>query len=256
LKLITSLRFLPFAIATSIYSQATFADEIVIAADPWCPYACEPGSEKPGFMVEVTRKIFEKSGHNIVYKNKPWARALSDSRNGKTNGVFGAFKSDAPNHAFPSEAIGMSTTPFYVKNDADWKYSDTTSLTKVTLGVIRDYSYGDNIDNYLKKTPEERGKIQIVTTLESQVKKLIHGRITTFPEDRMVVGWYLKKNNLTGQLKEAGIAIEAEDLYLAFSPKLEASKQYTKIFDEGIIALRKNGTLAKILNRYGVSDWK
>jgi len=39
------------------------ADTITIRADVWCPYNCEPDSEKPGYMIEIVQK-------NICYFKK------------------------------------------------------------------------------------------------------------------------------------------------------------------------------------------
>ena len=33
------------------------ADEVVLLADAWCPYNCEPGSDTPGFMIEIAREL-------------------------------------------------------------------------------------------------------------------------------------------------------------------------------------------------------
>ncbi len=82
------------------------------------------------------------------------------------------------------------------------------------------------------------------------------GRIDAFPEDRMVANWHFKQNSLSGKVKEAGIAVDKEKLYIAFSPKLATSKQYADLFAKGIIQLRQTGQLEKILNRYGLKDWK
>lgn len=244
------------AVITMMVAPLLRAEELVIVADPWCPYVCEPKSDKPGFMVEIARTIFGKAGHTIHYKNEPWARVIKNTTNGKINGAFGAFKSDAVGHIFSDEELGMSTMPFFVKTGTAWKYSGLDSLTNVTLGVIRGYSYRDEIDAYVKKHRKNSKRVQVSNTLDSLIKKVMVGRIDTFPDDRMVVGWYLKQNNLSGKLQEAGLAVEAEELYIAFSPKLQSSKEYADILSKGIEAIRNNGELSRIMSRYGLKDWK
>ena len=243
-------------ISVVIITPILWADELVIAADPWCPYVCEPGSAKPGFMVEIAKTVFAKAGHSVLYKTEPWARAIKNSRDGKNNGAFGAFISDAPDHIFSDEALGTSTTAVFVKKGSTWKYTGAASLENVSLGVIRGYSYGEEIDNYVKKHEGNSKRVQLSNTLDSLVQKLVRGRIGAFPDDRMVVGWYLKQNNLNGKLQEAGVAIEAEGVHIAFSPKLASSKKYIKILSTGVKTIRKSGELSKILARYGLKDWK
>jgi len=243
-------------LSLTLFSQVLWADDIVITADPWCPYLCEPESDMPGFMVEIAQQVFKKAGHNLIYKHEPWARALRNSRMGTNNGSIGAYKSDAPDHIFTAEELGVSTTLFFIKKGTAWRYNSTVSLEKITIGVIRGYSYGGELDAYVKKHQKNWKKVQISDSLHSLVKKLLAGRIDTFPDDRMVVNWYVKKNNLSGKLQEAGLAVDSEKLYIAFSPKLKSSQKYAEILSNGIGEFRKNGQLSKILSRYGLEDWK
>jgi polar amino acid transport system substrate-binding protein len=249
-------KFLMLAVVTMMIAPLLRAEELVVTADPWCPYVCEPESDKPGFMVEIARTIFGKAGHTIHYKNEPWARVIKNTTNGKINGAFGAFKSDAPGHIFAKEELGVSTILFYVEKGTSWKYSGPASLANVTLGVIRGYSYGDEVDAYVQKYRKNSKRVQVSNTLDSLVKKLMVGRIDAFPDDRMVVEWYLEQKNLSGKLQEAGLAVEAKELYIAFSPKLQSSKEYADILSKGIETIRKNGELSRILSRYGLKDWK
>ncbi len=232
------------------------ADEIIIAADPWCPYDCEAGSEKPGFMIEFTKHILEKAGHKVVYKNQPWARVLKQTKSGKLNAAVGAFISDAPDHIFPKEEMGISETPFFVEKGSKWKYKGISSLEGISIGVIRGYSYGEELDAYIEKNKANVKLVQISNTLDNLVKKLLKGRINAFPEDSMVAGWYFKQNNMLDKFQKAGLVSEAEKVYVAFSPKLKSSHEYVKILDSGMKKLRESGELKTILARYGLMDWR
>lgn len=239
-----------------LFSQFVFADEIILAADPWCPYDCEANSDKPGFMIEIAQSIFEKAGHQVTYKVQPWARVLKNTKDGKINGAVGAFISDAPDCVFSTEELGLSTTFFYGKKGTTWKYSNIASLEGKTVGVIRGYSYGEALDAYVKKHQKNSKKVQLSNTLDSLAKKLLKGRIDIFPEDSMVAGFHFQQNNIAGEFQKVGLLNEAEKVYIAFSPKLESSKNYVKLIDSGMKALRKSGELSKILARYGLKDWK
>ena len=81
------------------------ADTIIIGADEWCPINCEPGSERPGFLVETARAVFEKAGHNLEYVKMPWSRTLDEVRKGRINGAIGAYFQDAPDFIFPENLM-------------------------------------------------------------------------------------------------------------------------------------------------------
>lgn len=46
------------------------------------------------------------------------------------------------------------------------------------------------------------------------------------------------------------------DGYIACSPAKESSKVLMKLVDEGTDKLRQSGELQKILDKYGLKDWK
>ena len=68
------------------------AEQILIAADRWCPFNCEPGPELPGFMVEVAQRVFAKQGYDVKYIEMNWSRAIQEARKGNVNAI------DAPSH--------------------------------------------------------------------------------------------------------------------------------------------------------------
>jgi polar amino acid transport system substrate-binding protein len=43
---------------------------------------------------------------------------------------------------------------------------------------------------------------------------------------------------------------------VAFAPGVARSRDYARILDEGIAAMRASGELAKLLQRYGLKDWR
>lgn len=41
---------------------------LVVAADEWCPYNCMPGSERPGYLIEVLQSVYGKLGITVEYR--------------------------------------------------------------------------------------------------------------------------------------------------------------------------------------------
>ncbi|MBU3917494.1 transporter substrate-binding domain-containing protein, partial [bacterium] len=164
-----------FCVFAGIAFSSIHADTITIAADEWCPYNCEVDSSMPGYTIEIASAIFEKNGHHLKYIILPWARALASSRNGKYTGVVGAYKEDAPDFIFPEESFGFSKNSFFVKKGSTWRYKGIKSLDEISIGIIRDYSYGAELDKYFKDIGND-SRIQVVsgtTALENNIKKLI-----------------------------------------------------------------------------------
>ncbi len=234
----------------------SYADTITIVADEWLPYT---GSEKDqnGYLIEIAKTIFSKHGHTVVFKNVPWSRAVDEAANGQYSAIAGGYRSDAPNFIYPSNEQGYGIDAFFVLNESTWTFKDVSSLSSITLGTIQDYSYGDDIDAYIGKNSSS-GKINALTGTDNltmrQIQMLQQKKINAFIENKNVLYYIVKKNAITG-IKEAGSRAGAK-IYIAFSPKNPKSVEYAKILSDGMSEIRTSGELKKILDKYGLKDWK
>lgn len=253
----TSRRFGALAALLALAGGAQAAT-ISIVADEWCPYNCTPGSDKPGYMIEIAQKVLGEAGHTIDYRNMPWSRAIEEARRGKFDAIVGAAQGDAPDFVFPSAKLGVSANVLMVKAGNPWRYTDMASLATVSLGTIRDYSYGDELDAYIGEHEKDPKRVQVASgdsALETNFKKLDAGRIDVLVEDRNVVEYHLAGS---GQAASFGVAgdLGEDDLYIAFSPANPNAAEYARLIDEGVRKLRASGELAAILARYGLKDWQ
>ena len=238
------------------YSNISKADELILVADEWCPYNCTPGSKTEGFMVDIAKSVFEKNGHKVIYKNMPWSRAVVSGRAGEVTGIIGAYKEDAPDFVFPEEALARSGQDFFVERSSEWKFNGLESLEGISLGVIQDYSYGQLLDDYISKNKKDPSKIQATggdNALNTNLKKLLAGRIKAIVEDKSVMMFNLDLNKAKEKVKAAG-GLPTQDVFIAFSPKNPKSNEYANLLSKGIKDMRKNGELDKIFGKYGISS--
>lgn len=231
------------------------ADSVTIVADLWCPYNCEPTSDKPGLLIEIARYGLDKGGHTLEYKILPWARAIEEARLGKYEGIVGAYREDAPDFVFPTDSQIRSIDEAYIKANDTWAFTDMKSLEEISIGVIRDYSYGQEVDAYVKKHLDNPSKIQVASgddALQINVKKLLAGRIRAVIEDRAVMTYYLNQTNKTKEIIPAGI-LGGQPIFVAFSPKTPKSKEYAALYSQGVTELRNTGKLKEIMKKYSLN---
>lgn len=242
-----------------ITCKPIYADTITIAADVWCPINCQPGSDKPGIMVEIAQTVFSEHGHKVKYVTMPWSRTLNTVRRGELNAAIGAYKEDAPDFVFPEHEQARLAFNFYVLNYSPWQYKGTDSLAKIKLGVIKDYSYLETLDAYIENYADDSDRLNIAYgngALTKNVKLLMSGYIDTVIATDLVLQHLLSELGYENQLKLAGKGSNVEKAYIAFSPNHPNSKRYAKILSDGMTALRASGKLKTILARYGVQDWQ
>lgn len=239
--------------AAVLLSQSASADEIVIVADPWCPFNCEPGSDKPGYMVEIAREVFGPLGHTVKYETVNWSRALAETRDGKYSAVFGAAVGDADDFVFPGEAQGQAGNALFVRKDDPWSMSSPEDLSGKVVGLIRDYDYGELNDDIQKhaKTDYAGGDDALTTN----IKKLTAGRLDVVVEEASVFNYTADQMGVLDQTRMEK-AIEYDDVFIAFSPARAESQELAAQLEAGMAQLRESGRLAEILKTYGLSDWK
>lgn len=257
MKKIVVLLIIVIAYTAFQENSVTYADDITLVADEWCPYNCSPNTDSPGFMVEIAQYTFERAGYTIKYAIIPWTRAIHGTRTGMYDGIVGVGREEAPDFIFPDLELGLAAHAFFVKNGTSWKYTGLESLEQISLGVIKDYSYGDLYEIYIKPNEGNDKKIQTVTGatgLMQNTKKLMMGRIDALVEDPSVFQYFLKQTKVPNHFVEVGVAYK-EKVYIAFSPKHADGKKYAKILSDSMQELRSTGKLNEILKKYELYDW-
>jgi len=260
-----SLRYF-FILAMVILTPATaFPDTILLKSDAWCPYNCDPDSKLPGYTIEVAKRIFEKAGHELRYEIAPWSRSIKLAKEGDITAIVGVTRNEAPELIFPEQEFGISLLHFYKRKGFPWNFSGVKSLDTVRVGIMGDYEYGAEFDEYFEKNKETR-KVQIIRAKEPlvlNIRKLLRRRIDVIPEDKSVFFNTANSMGVWDKIEVAGSDpigskenLDESKLYIAFSPKNPKSKEYAKLISDGIEQMRLSGELREILAKYKLTDWR
>jgi polar amino acid transport system substrate-binding protein len=257
------MRYIAFFLAVLCSLPVTArAESITIAADLWCPYNCDPKSDHPGYQVELARKAFAKHGIDVDYIVLPWSRAIDETRKGKYAGVFGTSVSNTPDFVFPQVPQGLAIEVFYVKKGNPWHYSGVASLKDISLGVITEYIYTDELDEYVKVHKDDPQHVQIAAgddALDTNFKKLLASHLGTLVEDSYVSQYYITQHEIGDKVVKAGRlepSPAGDNVFIAFSPNDKNAKRYADILSEETKAMRASGELKQILASYGLKDWE
>lgn len=226
---------------------------ITLAADPWCPHNCEAGSSQEGYMIEIARAAFAMADIEVTYQNVSWARALKQVQDGHIDGVVGALAGEGGNLIFPEEPVGYSRTVLFTHPDSTWVWNGLSSLADQSLLAINGYSYSPELDAYIREKQDQPEKVWIISgpsPLLRAIELLEQHRFDVFPEDLAVMEWTVH-NKPTGIHPRNAGQIYQSPAYIAFSPAKADAPELARILSDGIRALRANGQIANILDRYG-----
>ncbi len=230
--------------------------EVVIAADEWCPFNCEPNSTMPGYMVEVTRRAFEldNPNHSVTYRILPWQRAISMAKHKSIDGIIGATEKEAEGLHLTTRSLGISDSIFFVQSHSPWRFDDIKNGTdqRVQIGGVKGYDYSTEFDNYALNNPKNIFYVYGENPLIMLINLLKKKKINALIEDGPVFWFKLKELGIDSHLfKSAGSTGEPSNVYVAFNQKI-----YADILDKGIAKIRTSGELEKILNKYNLTDWE
>ena len=170
---------------------------------------------------------------------------------------MGAVVADAPDFIFHKGLVAQQESCFYTAKDAKWKFSGEASFKDMTIGVVKDYRYGEPLDKFLEKNAGSPN-ITVITGVDTTTKLrdvLLAKRVITFAEDKSVMD-YLQLSDTNPEsaakwkeTKRVGCQ-KSLPLHVAFSPKKPNSKKLLAIFEKGIAELKANGKLATIRDKY------
>ncbi len=240
------------------HTSPSYAETLTIGTGEWCPYICDPNIHNglKGYLTDIASTVFQKAGYKTEFKKLPLERAFIMCRKGKIDVVLALYKEDAPDLIFPETEQGISTMIFLTRRGNPWKYTGPESLNQIKkLGLVKDYAY-PLIEPFIKAHPEKIIMVKDKDAVQQRLKLMLKDRIDVVMGNRDVLRYTIRKMKLTEQFTEAGGIKGMTLLYNAFSPAIPESKKYAEILVNGTEELRKSGELDKIMNKYGLQDWK
>lgn len=228
---------------------------ITIRADEWYPMNGDPESARPGYMIELARAIFEPHGYNVDYQLMPWKKALASVNGGFKDCVVGAVKDEAPALLYPKFHWGIDRNGLYVLKDDQWQFNgNIDSLRQRKVAVILGYFYGSGLDEYFKNNVGQA--VQYVDDkepLNTNIRKLLKGRVDTIIETIPVMNARLKDTGLKSKIRLTGAIGDPSVLYIACHGK---NKKIIELIDQTMPKLRQSGHLKMILDRYDIPLWE
>ena len=239
---------------------AAESKQIVLAADPWCPYNCLPESDLPGYLVELAQAVYQPHGYTVKYMNLPWSRALEYALSGTIDAAIGAVKGNIQGHYIGVQSLGRDETVLVVRKGERFDYTGPSAMDAKRLGVIIHYTYDNHgeIDQYLEKRKQEQeDSVSVLhqeAALTSLLNMLVLDRLDVVIENRFVAAYKAKELNISDHIEIISTG-KGDDIYFAFTPN-DKGRQLSTMLDEGVRQLRVSGRLSEILEKYGIRDWK
>ncbi|MCP4104916.1 MAG: transporter substrate-binding domain-containing protein [Desulfobacteraceae bacterium] len=235
-----------------VFAGVGFAAEkvIKIASVPWPPYYDQfmPGS---GIGAEVITAVFERVGYKAEFNFMAWNRALKEVSRGKYDALANAYYTeDRAKTYLASESYMDSSVMFFKRKESPIVWNNNLKkLMRYKIGIVKGYANSPEFDkaNYLNK--------RVSRTEILNVKKLLLKQADLIVMD-LFVGHHINKDKLYGDEKDVieplYPPLMVNKLHLMVSKKVPNGPGKLKAFNTGLRQIKKDGTLKKILAKYGV----
>ena len=238
-----------------ISSSAVFAqNKVIFAIGEWAPYT---GKEMQGngMASELVTAACNAAGLKAEYEFFPWKRAEAKVSEGSQLGTFPYKETKEREGRFLfsktlfSSSFGIVTAKDN-KKTAGFKYTKPEDLKSFSVGIVAG-------TDALKIPLEMAGvKVEEVTGVDQNLKKLEAGRIDFYIDDKAVIYQELKAGY--GAEKMARFVFldtnfgEKNDFKVMISTKHPESKAVMDKINEGLAKITDSGEAKKILIKYGL----
>jgi polar amino acid transport system substrate-binding protein len=236
--------------ASDAAARTINAKPLVLVAADSAPTAYIVNGTQKGILVDVINEAFKRTNYDVEIVLMPWARCLEEVRKGTVDGIFSVY--DLPERqgflTYSKEILIIQVQAFFVLKSSTIHYDgDFKKMSNLKIGVINKTSYGTLLD--LALTDGTFRKVDIANNAESNVKKLLVGRVDVIPSYRHVALSTAKQIGAVDKIRELNPSIEAVPSYLAFTKERDFSRVIFE-FDKALASMKKDGNYDKIFNKY------
>jgi len=224
------------------------ADTITIGAeDDWAPYSSVVEHAAQGFAVDVVREAFAAVNVTVNFDVLPYVRCLAQAKAGHLIGCFDAVPNAMISSSYLWHAQPLFTTRMnvYALAGSSEQGLVAASLEGKTVGVARDYEYGDAFDL------NTRIVRKVVDRNESGFKMLLARRIAYMAAEERIANALFAKYPAAfgGKFKLVG-TVATPGLYMAFTKATPDGAKYLAKFNQGYELIRSNGRYAALERKW------
>lgn len=238
---------LTLLISSSLASAGSY--NFVTLEFPPIEFAGQDGKAQ-GIAVDLVEKIMANLGHQVTIEVIPWARGLEMVKTGKADAIFTAYKTPEREEFldYSTSVLVPQTVSLYVPKNSELAFDgDLLKLKDKRFGVVSTISYGKIFDSLRDQLKTER-----VENLESNLRKLLAGRVDLVISNIYVAESEINKLALQNDVKKLAPEVETVDSFIAFS-KAKGLSDLRDNFDKELAKLVQDGTYAAIMTKYGIS---
>ncbi|WP_396588396.1 substrate-binding periplasmic protein [Bermanella sp. R86510] len=238
-----------FALAVVFACPVSWANTVVTATqDPWPPFVQSGNVRDAGLSVDVVQEALRTQGYTLRMSIMPWARSIEMVRQGEIDVLVATWHTEERTKFLRySDAYLSNKLKFIMRANNDFRFDGLQSLKGKTVGIVKDYGYGDEFLNATHFTREE------AKDTPTNLRKVLANRIDMTIEDEVVAKSQIKETRLDpSDFRFSKKNLSENQLYVTSGLANDRGEEIINAFNKGLKEIKANGTFDKILQKYGL----
>jgi len=203
----------------------------------------EPVNGLRGFDFEVVTAAFERAGRQVRIDFTPWKRAMAEVEAGTAAGILScAYRAQREDFVFYSDQISTSTDGVFHRSDFPAKeITSAYDLIGENVGAVPGYATHSRLLDIGAKpfgVPDDLSGIRMLEV----------GRFDYLYNGRQVTDFLIKQLGFGDRFRFA--PLEDKPFFLCISKAYPAADRLLADFNEGLAAVRADGTYGRIHAKY------
>jgi len=231
----------------SAASPARAAGPVVLVTGEYPPYVQSSG-KMPGLLTEIVQAAFAEAGVETRVLFRPWRRCAMMVREGEALGAYPyARTGKRSDYAWFSKTIWTCRNVFFYLEGRLGGFDYTS------LDALREYTIAGTSGHYYEDVFREMElTVDYAPGEASGVRRLWEMRAALFAEDELV-GWTLIHRIFPSRAHLFASTPTPWNLnpqHLMVSKSYPGARKLMDRFNEGLAAIRRNGTYDRLVERY------
>ncbi|GAB6404786.1 substrate-binding periplasmic protein [Pseudomonas sp. MHK4] len=231
-----------------LLTESVAAEKLRLVADAWPPFT-DATLFNGGLATDIVSTALARAGYASDFEQVPWARALLGLGEGRYDVLVNAWFNDERTRLgqFSGEYL-INRVRFLKRKDAPIEFGNLQQLYTYPIAVVRGYAYSPTFDQdvSLQKIP--------VHSFAMAVRMVAADRVKLTLEDEYVARYYLSRESpkVRNAVEFLPKPLSENGLHILVSLKNPQHEQIVAGFDRAIVAMKADGTYARLLKRHGM----
>ncbi|MCV2420034.1 substrate-binding periplasmic protein [Paucibacter sp. DJ2R-2] len=227
-------------------SQVGSQPAVRVCVGDFPPYN-SPRLPRMGPIFDLAQQAFQRVGYTMQAEFMPWARILKEGEEGRCL-ILGIWRNATRDQLFDySSPLVEQELGFFVKRGSQQMTHNAESLRRLRIGVER--------GSYLPELLRDPGlQLDLASALNSNLRKLAKDRIDlAFGAKDAGLYMLAKEPELRARIDWLAPGLESKPTYLAFSRRDPQAEALRSAFEQGLAAMKADGSYRRLLKAAGLS---